>query len=90
VPTVYDVLKSSSRPAIYSRSFQTGQEAYDPVKLGWKVHALERGADPRLSPFERRKIYDTHLRGCGNGGHPFGDHLTEEERMAVIEYLKTL
>jgi len=39
---------------------------------------------------ERRKIYDTTQLGRGNGGHPFGDELTEDERMAVIEYLKTL
>jgi hypothetical protein len=25
-----------------------------------------------------------------NLGHPFGDHLTAEQRRAVIEYLKTL
>ena len=28
--------------------------------------------------------------GRSNKGHTFGDDLTEEERMAVIEYLKTL
>ena len=26
----------------------------------------------------------------GNGGHTYGDRLSEVERMAVIEYLKTL
>jgi len=63
-------------------------EDYDPVKLGWKVHLVDD--DGNLSPFERRKIYDTRRSGRGNGGHTFGDDLTEEERMAVIEYLKTL
>jgi hypothetical protein len=43
-----------------------------------------------LSAWELRKIYDTTLAGRGNGGHTFGDDLSEEERMAVIEYLKTL
>ena len=40
--------------------------------------------------FERRKIYDTTQPGRNNGGHTFGDELTDAERWAVIEYLKTL
>jgi len=40
--------------------------------------------------YERRKIYDTTQPGRGNQGHTFGDDLTEEQRWAVIEYLKTL
>lgn len=39
---------------------------------------------------DRRKVYDTTQPGRGNGGHLFGDGLTEGERIAVIEYLKTL
>jgi mono/diheme cytochrome c family protein len=90
VPTVYHVLNSKVRPKIFTRSFRTGKEDYDAVNLGWKVRALERGADKGMSPFEARKIYDTTQPGRGNGGHTFGDHFTEPERRAVIEYLKTL
>ncbi|MCS7045943.1 MAG: c-type cytochrome [Gemmataceae bacterium] len=90
VPTLYDVLNSQTRPKIFTRSFQTHREDYDEVKVGWKVKVLERGADANLSDFERRKIYDTTQPGRGNGGHTFGDRLTEEERRAVVEYLKTL
>ena len=59
-------------------------------KLGWKVQVLERGPAAELPAFERRKVYDTTQPGRGNGGHTFGDDLTEEQRRAVIEYLKTL
>jgi mono/diheme cytochrome c family protein len=90
VPTVYQVLNSKSRLKIFTRSYRTDQESYDPVKLGWKVQALDRGADPQWPAIERRKVYDTTQPGRGNGGHTFGDKLTEAERMAVIEYLKTL
>src|SRR5262249_39363666 len=90
VPTVYHVLNSRARPKIYTRSFRTDKDAYDPVKLGWKVTILRRGADPKLPAVERRKVYDTTQPGRSNGGHTFGDKLTEAERMAVIEYLKTL
>lgn len=36
------------------------------------------------------RIYDTTLPGYGNGGHLFSDTLTEDERAALLEYLKTL
>lgn len=89
-PTVYDVLNSSARPWRFTRSYRTDRDAYDPNKLGWKVQRIEQPADPALPAFERRKIYDTTLPGRSNRGHTFGDDLTEAERMAVIEYLKTL
>ncbi len=90
VPTVYHVLNSQARPKVYTRSFGTEKEDYDPVKLGWKFKELDGSPDARLPAIERRKVYDTTLRGRGNGGHTFGDKLTEDERAAVIEYLKTL
>jgi hypothetical protein len=89
-PTVYHVLNSKARPTIFTRSFRTGKEDYDPVKLGWKVTVLEKGPDPSLPVIERRKVYDTTQPGRGNGGHTFGDKLSDEERFAIIEYLKTL
>jgi mono/diheme cytochrome c family protein len=90
VPTVYHVLNSKARPQRFTRSYRTDKDAYDPSKLGWKVQILEQGADPRWPASERRKIYDTTLSGRHNSGHTYGDDLTEAERMAVIEYLKTL
>ncbi len=90
VPTVYHLLKSETRPKIFTRSYRTQAEDYDPVKLGWKVQELQRPADPSLPPLERRKIYDTSQPGRGNFGHIYGDDLSDDERWAVIEYLKTL
>ncbi len=90
VPTVYHVLNSKARPKIYTRSFRTNAEDYDAAKLGWKVTVRDGPADASLPGIERRKVYDTRQPGRGNGGHTFGDVLTEEERWAVIEYLKTL
>jgi hypothetical protein len=91
VPTVYHLLNSKSRPKIFTRSFRTDLGAYDPQKLGWKVRVLHRAPDAKKTPaIEFRKVYDTRKSGRGNGGHTFGDKLTEEQRMAVIEYLKTL
>jgi endo-cleaving rubber dioxygenase len=39
---------------------------------------------------EARKIYNTGMFSQGNGGHVFSDVLSDQERKAIIEYLKTL
>jgi mono/diheme cytochrome c family protein len=90
VPTVYHVLNSKARPKIFTRSYRTEREDYATENLGWKFTVLQEPPDPKMPARERRKIYDTTQPGRGNGGHTFGDDLTEPERRAVIEYLKTL
>ena len=77
VPTLEEVLNSKKRPTYWKRTDQ-----YDYQKLGWVYEEKERA--------NSKKVYDTTLPGYGKEGHYFGDQLTEEERMAVIEYLKTL
>jgi hypothetical protein len=89
-PTVYHVLNSAARPRVFTRSYRTGEGDYDPVRLGWKVTVLEQPPGAGLPGFERRKVYDTTRPGQSNGGHTYGDDLTDDERLAVIEYLKTL
>lgn len=39
---------------------------------------------------ENRKIYNSHMYSQRNTGHEFTDVLTDAERLAIIEYLKTL
>ena len=89
VPTIHDVLKSSDRPSMFTRSFRGAVEDYDQVKVGFKVTVPKPDAVSGLSSIDRRKIYDTTQPGRGNAGHTFGDALTETQRMALIEYLKT-
>jgi mono/diheme cytochrome c family protein len=90
-PTVYHVLNSKARPRVFTRSYRTDLDAYDGRRLGWKIQVLAAPPDPSaVAPVEYRKVYDTTRPGRGNGGHTFGDDLTEDERLAVIEYLKTL
>jgi len=90
VPTIYHVINSKARPKYFTRSYRTGKEDYDAVKLGWRITVLDQPPSAKMPPAERRKIYDTTLPGRHNSGHTFGDELTEPERMALIEYLKTL
>jgi len=80
VPTLEAVLNSNLRPKYWSRDFDNLE--YDYTKLGWKYTA-KKGPGGTT-------IYNTDLPGYGNYGHYFGDQLTDKERKAVIEYLKTL
>ncbi|MGZ3390245.1 MAG: c-type cytochrome [Isosphaeraceae bacterium] len=90
VPTIYHVLKSGERPRIFTRSFHGDALEYDQRRVGLRFQTLANAPDPSLPAIDRRKVYDTTQPGRGNRGHTFGDRLTEDERMAVVEYLKTL
>lgn len=80
VPTIEAVLNSKLRPQYWSRNFTA--PVYDYEHVGWQYETREKP--------EGRKVYNTTLAGYGNYGHYFGDHLSEKERHAVIEYLKTI
>ncbi|OQP57526.1 c-type cytochrome [Niastella populi] len=80
VPTLEALLNSDLRPRYWSRDFDNPE--YDYEKLGWKYAKEEKPGS--------KHIYNTDAPGYGNYGHTFGDKLTEKERKAVIEYMKTL
>ncbi|MEK6805056.1 MAG: hypothetical protein AABY95_00210 [Pseudomonadota bacterium] len=46
--------------------------------------------DPAADSMDKRFVFDTRILSNGNGGHAFTDVLSEQERRAIIEYLKTL
>ncbi|MBI1324722.1 c-type cytochrome [bacterium] len=91
VPTLYALLKSDARPDRFLRQPSTSFEHYDRQNVGWKVRIPESVPEkPSGDPFLSRSLFDSSRYGLGNKGHTFGDKLSESERMAVIEYLKTL
>jgi mono/diheme cytochrome c family protein len=88
VPTLAQLLDSSTRPARFTRPPSTDFEHYDTARVGWRHDALPPGEAPR--GVERKRIVDTSRFGMGNEGHTFGDHLDDDQRFDLIEYLKTL
>ncbi len=93
VPTLHALLRSSSRPRRFTRPPSTEFEHYDSIHVGWRFTEVlaEAPASPgRRSAFQSKFIVDTARFGMGNRGHTFGDRLLEEQRMDLIEYLKTL
>lgn len=80
VPTLDALLNSKSRPTYWSRTFDNKDYNYQQVGWNYTVEPAPNG----------KKNYNTTLPGYGNYGHTFGDKLSDKERKAVIEYLKTL
>jgi mono/diheme cytochrome c family protein len=101
VPTVEAVLNSKIRPTFWRRSLDPF--AYDQERLGLLVtsvpgeelRALRDGATASGDPLsdvalELRRVYDTTDFGRTATGHTFGDAMNDDERHAVLEFLKTL
>ncbi len=88
VPTLGTLLDSKQRPTYWLRSFDT--DDYDPAQVGWRYRALDHGKQGAQDDLQRKRLYDTTLPGYSNQGHTFGDILKQEERQALLEYLKTL
>ena len=124
VPTVYNLLKSSTRPRKYSmRPSGTDPDNYDQARIGWKfVDESAKSHQQILEQMKREpyvRVFDPDWRspeqweqlrqalanvknvkvdptkpelytGMLNTGHTFGDDLSEEQRLAVLEFLKCL
>ncbi len=80
VPTLEDLLNSKQRPQFWERSGESRD--YDCQKVGWNYTERDNA--------KGKWTFDTTLPGYGNNGHTFGDKLSDVERSAVIEYLKTI
>lgn len=79
VPTLYDLLlPAKDRPA----SFNVGTREYDPAKVGYVSAPTAAG---------NGFTFDTKVRGNSNIGHDYRvGELTDEQRWALVEYMKTL
>jgi mono/diheme cytochrome c family protein len=86
VPTIYHVLFPEERPTVWKVK---DYRAYDHARGGLLVEEYTRMPNTR-SLWEKRAYYDTTRATTGNGGHPFADKLSREQRLSVLEYLKSL
>ena len=86
VPTLWHVLHPSKRPAIWKRT----DDGYDQKRVGLEVETFAAIPADVKSGWERRTFFDTRGFGKDASGHEFPDVLTEDEKQAVLEYLKTL
>jgi hypothetical protein len=85
VPTVYDLLLSPElRPKSFSLKNAGEKARFDEVKMGLTAGGAEN--------LKSRSVYDTGRSGHSNQGHYFESFkkLTHENRLELIEFLKTL
>ncbi len=76
VPTVYDLLlPAAQRP----KQFYVGNRELDTDKVGYQATFLEGSS-----------LFDTTLPGNSNSGHEYGIQLSEPDRKALVEYVKSL
>ena len=79
VPTLRDLLEPPDRRPT---AFYRGYDVYDPARVGFLTDvASENG--------RRFFRYDTSTPGNGNAGHVYGTTLADEDKRAIVEYMKT-
>ena len=77
VPDLVELLKPpAERPA----KFYVGNWEFNPARLGFNWSSELPGTSE----------LDTSITGNSNAGHDYGTHLSDPDRLALIEYLKTL
>ena len=86
VPTLWHLLHADERPALWKRT----EDGYDQQKVGLEVQTFDKIPATAKVPSQRRRYFDTKLPGKSAAGHRFPEVLNEDERNAVLEYLKTL
>ena len=80
VPNLYELLLPADQR---SSTFYVGNREFDPAKVGY-VSSSESGD---ITPFE----FDTSLKGNSNEGHEYGvNELSDDQKLELLEYLKTL
>jgi RoxA-like, cytochrome c-like len=80
VPTLDDMLKPPEQRPV---TFYAGDDVYDQVHVGF-VSDVPANGDRKFIEF------DTREKGNSNAGHVYGAMLSDQDRRALLEYLKTL
>jgi mono/diheme cytochrome c family protein len=83
VPNMWELLQAEERRP---KHFFRGYDVYDPKTLGF---VSERSQIPDKEMRAGVRPYDATLRGNGNGGHLYGTTLSDADKWALVEYLKT-
>jgi mono/diheme cytochrome c family protein len=85
VPTLWHLLHPEERPKVWRRV----AEGLDTTRIGFQIEEFDNVPESR-NGFERRWYFDTRANGKSAAGHNYPSRLNEQEKQALIEYLKTL
>jgi hypothetical protein len=78
VPTLWELLKA---PKDRVATFMVGSRTFDPKNVGFVTDQ---------TPYKSGTFVANPNNGNGNGGHDYTTGLSDDDRWAIIEYLKTL
>ena len=90
VPSLQALLHSSERPTRFYRPPSTDFVNYDQANVGWKFEVPGETTDSTTPVEKTHSLFDSARYGLGNGGHIYGDALSDEARRDLIEYLKSI
>lgn len=86
VPTLWHLLHPNERPKVWKRQ----PAGYDSERVGPAIETFEELPLDAVSGWQRREYFDTRAFGKSAQGHDFPQRLSEDEKRAVLEYLKSL
>lgn len=86
VPTLWHVLHADERPHVWKRT----EDGYDQQRVGLEIEEFDAVPKAVKAAAHRRRYFDTSLLGKSAAGHRYPQKLTEDEKTAVLEYLKSL
>ncbi len=85
VPTLWHLLNPDERPALWKRS----SWSFNSKQVGFTIETPD-SIPKSSSSFDRHWYFDTSVLGKSAKGHTYPNVLTAEEKLAVLEYLKSL
>ena len=85
-PTLWHVLHPGQRPAVWTRK----NDSFDHKRIGFVTKEFDTVPVSVTTARQRRRYFDTTKQGKSAAGHLFPDKLSESEKRAVLEFLKTL
>lgn len=86
VPTLWHVLHSDQRPKVWKRT----EDGYDRQRVGLEVEEMAAIPSSVKAAAHRRRYFDTTISGKSSAGHLYPNRLSDDEKAAVLEYLKSL
>ncbi len=86
VPTLWHLMHPDHRPAVW----RPVSAEMDEEKVGLTIEQASERPDSSDDMVFRRSYFDTRQFGKSGDGHTFPNALSEPEKQAVLEYLKTL
>lgn len=86
VPTLRHLFYPAERPVVWQRT----EDGYDRERVGLEVAGYDDVPADATDARARRRYFDSRIPGKSNAGHLYPSELAEDEKQAVLEYLKTL